>query len=113
MPEALAALSARITLLQELVHDLRQQAAGSAGAGGRQAVLTSLLLSDAPQRAAAVPWQQQLTAQRQELRVIVGKGTHSRNGEACLPRAVEAYLQEHKHRYLPRGGAIGVLLKLL
>jgi DNA-nicking Smr family endonuclease len=78
-------------------------------ANKKQAVLTSMLLPDA----SMLSWEQQLAAMRQELRVIVGKGLHSSGGEASLPRVVEQWLQQHKYRYLHRGGCIGVQLSLL
>jgi hypothetical protein len=40
------------------------------------------------------------------LTVIVGRGLHSSEGEASVPRAVEGWLMEHKYRY--RSG-LGVL----
>lgn len=82
----------------------------TAAAGNkRQAVLTSLLLPDG----GVLSWEQQLSAMRQELRVIVGKGLHSSGGEASLPRVVEQWLLQHGYRYIWRGGCMGVQLKLL
>lgn len=131
--EAVQALAARLDLLQDVVHDLKQQAAagpfdaaaamsalavtnesggmdGARGSSRKQAVLSSLLLAaDGHEH---VPWEQQCVVLRQELRVIVGKGHHSTNYEPSLPGAVEQYLQEHKYRYIHRGGCLGVLLKL-
>lgn len=137
--EALAALRDRVQLLQDISNDLRKQmsaqqqlqheprsqvhkqapagtpgfrglvAATSGASSTKQAVLTSLLLPTD----SVLSWEQQLSAMRQELRVIVGKGLHSSGGEASLPRVVEQWLLQHGHRYVWRGGCIGVKLKLL
>lgn len=81
----------------------------AAAGNKKQAVLTSLLFPDG----GVLSWEQQLSAMRQELRVIVGKGLHSSGGEASLPRVVEQWLLQHGYRYIWRGGCIGVQLKLL
>lgn len=139
MNEALAALQERVQLLQDIAQDLRKQmsaqqqlqheprsqvhkhapggtgtlqglvAASNGASSTKQAVLTSLLLSTD----SLSSWEQQLSAMRQELRVIVGKGLHSSGGEASLPRIVEQWLLQHGYRYVWRGGCIGVNLKLL
>lgn len=106
-------------LLQDLAGDLRQQVyaaqhegpVGSSAVAGdtRRVVLTSLFLPDGRM----LSWEQQLAAMRQELRVIVGKGSHSRGGEASLPRVVEQWLLQHGFKHTWRGGCIGVQLKLL
>lgn len=119
--EALTALQERVELLQDLAGDLRKQVyaaqhhqgvLGSSTVAGdtRRAVLTSLFLPDGQ---GVLSWEQQLAAMRQELRVIVGKGSHSRGGEASLPRVVEQWLLQHGFKHTWRGGCIGVQLKLL
>lgn len=140
--EALQSLQERMQLLRDIAQDLRKTAAVSAAAGsapaqaspaaagGRehvrpaaplhgaarpaggsttQAVLTSLLLP----AGGVLPWEQQLAAMRQELRVIVGKGLHSSGGEASLPRVVEQWLLRQGYKYIWREGTISVQLRLL
>jgi hypothetical protein len=137
--EALAALQERVQLLQDIAQDLRKHmsaqqqlqheprpqlhklapsgtgalqglvAATNGASSTKQAVLTSLLLPTD----SVLSWEQQLSAVRQELRVIVGKGLHSSGGEASLPRVVEQWLLQHGYRYVWRGGCIGVNLRLL
>lgn len=46
-----------------------------------------------------------------QLRVIVGRGVHSSEGEASLPRVVETHLAAGGYRSQRRGGAIDVPLR--
>lgn len=136
--EAIQALQARIALLQDIARDLMEQLRFSmvkdpaavqmqpnkgsnsvtatsmhssiTGAHNtKQAVLTSLLMQE-PEK---VLWSQQLAATRQELRVIVGKGLHSSEGEPVLPRVVEQWLMHKGFKYVWRAGSLGVQLKVL
>ena len=88
--EALEALRRRLELL--LCGD---------GGGGGAAVAAA---------AGSGKQQQPLQPQQQLLRVIVGRGSHSRDGEASLPRVVSGWLEAEglKHRLV--GGAIEVAL---
>lgn len=125
--EALSALQQRLELLDAVIADgmlgqqgqLGQQPAAASGPGrpgqqaqalgARQRVLAQLLLTEPGD----IAWQQQQAAARQELRVIVGRGTHSANGEASLPAAVCAFLDEAGWRYVRRAGALDVKLRRL
>ncbi|KAK9817071.1 hypothetical protein WJX72_009044 [[Myrmecia] bisecta] len=47
----------------------------------------------------------------QPLRVIVGRGNHSSEGEASLPRVVASYLTGANYRFNVKGGALDITLK--
>lgn len=64
-----------------------------------------------PETLGAAGAQQPRAQQRRELRVIVGRGTHSAGGEASLPRAVEAFLADQGYRCHWRAGALDVQLR--
>lgn len=122
--EALSALQQRLQLLDEVITDMlgqqpaasgpgrpahQQPQQGAAALGARQRVLEQLLLADPGDLA----WRQQQQASRQELRVIVGRGTHSANGEASLPAAVCAFLDSAGWKYVRRAGALDVKVRRL
>ncbi|KAF8067268.1 hypothetical protein HT031_002315 [Scenedesmus sp. PABB004] len=102
--EACAALAARLELLASLVEELAPPGGGG-GAARQQALQQALLLSAQPGQ----PHQQ--AAARRGLRVITGKGTHSSDGDASLPRAVAGWLSERGFCFEARGGALEVRLK--
>ena len=65
------------------------------------------LLADPATAAAALG----STGAGHQLRVIVGRGMHSSEGEASLPRVVEAHLAAAAYRSQRRGGASDVALR--
>lgn len=115
--EALAALERRLALLQSVVHDAAMQPqdgpargqnlAASEGKGAAQSRTQAGGVAE-PLRVvtAAAP----LVKGRAQLRVIVGRGTHSSGGEASLPRAVEGRLTQLGYRYVRGTGALDVQL---
>ena len=102
--EAVAALERRLRLLADMAADL---AGCTGGLGPVPAVLDGARPPGSRQASAAAGGP---PGPGGVLRVVVGRGSHSRGGDASLPRVVERHLRERGFGLAARAGALDVLL---